>query len=242
MNRNDKFDKGILAIEDLTFTEIVAIIHACYDFKNEVNNCEYRIYDDFVNGREVMYDFGMYGEDTDEMLTSNKGPEYVKRSVRIAESKTVRRAEYILAAAGVDGVDTRFDLGYLQAATHNKFMNNLFKDYRGKIKTEAGMDIVHKCLCIQLLHRGSKSEWLTPEMINDLINKDKSLNLLRKKLNEMIDVLSVGNIYKYRWYKDTTADMKTFNMSRAVKYAKSTFVVTDDMRHIVAGVLLASVA
>lgn len=236
--RQTLFDKGLLDISNITFTELLAMVHASYCVHNDVGAIETRSYGVVGKVPEIGYIVGIKDGECEGFQRS--GQDRVVQKIRITESPLYNRTVDLLKVQEGITLDGEYALNFLYMATANTAIINMFLPFSNNIRTKAGVNLLHKAMCIMMLNKGTASVWLSSINLKPLVEDDPTMVKANKTLDNIIDVLSTESMYKYRTEHSKDKEWKSFNVDKAVRYAKAPFAITDENKAMCMSILTAS--
>lgn len=236
--RQALFDKGLLSISDITFTELLAMVHASYCVHNGVATIETRSYGAIGKVPETSYIIGIKDGECERFRDSGK--DRVVQEIKIAESPLYQRTVDLLQSQDGIQLDGAYSLNFLYMATANTAIINMFLPFSNNIRTKNGVNLLHKALCIMMLNKGTASVWLSSINLKPLVDDDPTMVKANKTLDNIIDILSAESMYKYKDEHSENKEWKSFNVERAVRYAKAPFAISAANKAICMSILTAS--
>lgn len=115
--RQTLFDKGLLDISNITFTELLAMVHASYCVHNDVGAIETRSYGVVGKVPEIGYIVGIKDGECEGFQRS--GQDRVVQKIRITESPLYNRTVDLLKVQEGITLDGEYALNFLYMATAN---------------------------------------------------------------------------------------------------------------------------
>lgn len=236
--RHVLLEKGLLKISNITFTELLAMVHASYCVHNDIGLIETRSYDMKDKTSGTQYVLGIKDGECDGFKKSSQ--DRAIQEVKIAKSLLYNRTAEILESQNDIDIDGGYALNFLYMATANTAIFNMFAPFSNNIRTKEGINLLHKAMCIMMLNKGTASVWLSSINLEPLIMDDPTLSKANKSLDSIIDTLSTESIYRYRNDRSKDKEWKVFNVGRAVRYAKAPFTISDKNRAVCMSILTTS--